>query len=157
MAFDGTLPATGVTAFGILYGKLRDNFVDLEARIAALKAVPTWVELVPASPFSVGISCYYGIDGLGDVVLIGSVYANNRTLTLNQEITIYDRLREGYRPTTERNFPANLNEAGGGSAQEGHGTLRVLASGVMTFKSYLVTGQYDLGVYFSIVRFRAGT
>ena len=36
MAFDGTLPATGVTAFGILYGKLRDNFVALEARIAAL-------------------------------------------------------------------------------------------------------------------------
>ena len=162
MAFDETLPATGVTAFGVLYAALRANYIDLDARITALEAAPSWVELVPAviSPVVWQVDYtttpYYGKDGLGDVVMKGVAFTVHQPITINgQVITLYDRLPEPYRPAVDAVFPAFVTSSVNPRVA-GDANLRIATSGVMSVQIYYAQtyGFVDLGIYFGLVRYR---
>jgi hypothetical protein len=83
MAFDPTLPATGVTKFGDLYAILRANFV-------ALATPEAWTDFTPVSG-SAYDQCSYRKDPSGLVHLKGHIMASDPGY-------IYQSLPEAYQP-----------------------------------------------------------
>jgi len=143
MAYDEDLPATGVTAFGILYGKLRDNYIGLKAIIDSLLTLAAYTDFTPDAVWTVNGQCSFMKDPQGFVWLKGTAAKAGANLTYYE---FYDRLRTGYKPTQTVYFPCTCSIAGEAWTQIG-------TDGVI--KVYAPAGTKDISVYLDIIRFRA--
>lgn len=100
MALDLTLPKDGITNFGELYSKLRDNFNGLWNPLV----LPNWTYVVtygtgwtPAA----GFECAYMKDAYGIVHLRGRPY--------NGSTSYIFQLPTGYRPGHIRYYPVGID------------------------------------------------
>ena len=110
MAFDPTLPATGVTKFGDLYAILRANFVGLGV-------VEAWTDFTPGTGWSSSggtwKQCSYMKDPFGFVHLKGLTLGSS-TITYPN---IYDNLPAAYRPEQDVSYTTVWTPGTGASLQ----------------------------------------
>jgi hypothetical protein len=129
MAFDPTLPATGVTKFGDLYAILRANFVAL----AALVTVESWIDV--NSFGSNWVSTHqvsYMKDPMGFVHLKGQLAA-----TATHAVTAFT-LPSGYQP--EQNLIIPHAVLAGGEI----GTIQIGENGTIAYAQVGISAEVEL-------------
>ena len=119
MALDLSLPATGVTKFGVLYAALRANFDALNTSIINLTDVEAWTDFTPGTGWSSSggtwRQCSYMKDPFGFVHLKGRILGSN---TINYP-NIYDNLPAAYRPEQDVSY-TNVWVPGAGASLQVH-------------------------------------
>ena len=125
MAFDPTLPATGVTKFGDLYAILRANFVGLGTPEA-------WTDFTPGTGWTVGAQCSYMKDPFGFVHFKGYIWHTVGTVSQ----IIYTITDVNYRPD-QRFYNGRENSA----SAAGWTTFEILTNGEIVSSAAYYNGS----------------